>query len=1054
MPKEKEEKGKQPEAQEEWKVRFKDGTVFAPVTYDTLLEWFKSGQIDAETPVAKNDLTAEWTQFKETEGFGVASAAKEGRKVFCTSCGSQWPEGTKFCTKCGTSIETGEKVLGAGERKPERVISLRRKPGKVSPEQVEAAVEEVPPQAEIQAPAAEQVPPQGGTEAGVAAEVAPAAEEAPRAAILARRKKRGKKKVIRLLVAVAAIVVGLAVFAPEQMSEILRKAKRLVGLEERGPGEKEKEQEKQKWVGVRADVRSAIDSVRERLSSALTAVPFADRQKEAFETEAAAFLRTASDEFTDTDAFISLATALADGELREAASFLEEEKSLLKAEATTPGIDAIQGAIQILLGREKKGLPLLASAVEQSDVKPVAASFCRGAVEGCLEKLLLPQGKRDPWGSVAEILGVNKSDLGEEFLARYCGKALLGMTALQGLSWAETRRASAGPAYRLASQNTSTTSSADGSTVVTRQLGVILSGARTEPEIRGICNEIIAEQVKFRPCNAILLSFYLPGTDASGPPTGGAAVWAPNGKWQNAGAVRAGDYSRHRLVIQPGAGVAAVSPRLGAAAGKPGGSRAGMFSRLAGAQGAGGQGSRIRTKSFATLFRRSDPSVQAALVELGKTDPAKRPSVLKHKAARAAYALSLISKEKRAEPGRDSRLLGVLKEGLSADPENAFYNYALAALYLRMKKDDEAIAEIAAGNKKPVCRDYSRERMAGLAKVLDTALPYTAAAMAISSPHLSALASSTRRLLDSAQSSFRVGKWAEVFEILGPWRIACVRLRKEVCTFSDALTVINAALPVMAAEAEFYRRDGKAAEAWRVRKTLAENRRLALAIEQAAYGPSAEIFVKEVLSEKGYEQEFSKSSPQKVLAGLWSKATGRLDGILGQDPATPIRDVNLQDRNYVAAKTSLDNQKHEMAFQYANACLAQNPKHLWAFKVMQEAVAKVSVEAELSRPKAVAYRVVGKRDLSLGGVKRLQYDIEVAKGTTKDQGIATARSALQGFWKREKADAVRIYVTPKGSLLPLVRLNWAPGGDWAKAKQDTPYSEFEEDLKVFTEGRP
>ncbi len=1052
MPEEKKEKTGKQEAQEEWKVRFKDGTVFSPVTYDTLLEWFKSGQIDAETPVAKNHLTAEWVQLKKTEGFAVTKAAKEGRQIFCTSCGAPWPEGTKFCTKCGTNLQTGEKVLAAGAKKPQRVIRLRRKAEKVSPELVEPAAEEVPPQAEIQAPPAEQAA--EIAEAGVLPEVAPAAEEAPEAAIPARQKKRGKKKVIRLLVAVAAIVVGLAVFAPEQMSEILRKAKRLVGLQERGPGEKEKEKEEQKWVGVRADVRSAIDSVRERISSALTTVPFADRQKEAFETEAAAFLRAAADEFTDTDAFVSLATALADGELREAASFLEEEKSLLKAEGTTPGIDAIQGAIQILLGREKKGLPLLASAVEQSDIKPVAASFCRGAVEGCLEKLLLPQGKQDPWGSVAEILGVNKDDLGEEFLARHCGKALLGMTALQGLSWTEARRASAGPAYRLASQNTSTTNSADGSTVVTRQLRVILSGDLTEPEIRRICNEIIAEQVKFQPYNAISLSFYLPGTSTSGPPTGGAAIWAPDGTWQNAGSVRAGDYSRHRLLIQPAAGAAAVSP-FGTAAGKPGGSPAGMFSRLTGAQAAGSRGTRIPTKSVVTLFRRSDPSVQAALVELGKTDPAKRPSVLKHKAARVAYALSLMSRDKRAEPGRDNRLLSVLTEGLSADPENAFYDYALAAVYLRMKKDAEAIAEIAAGNNKPVCRDYSKERMAGLAKVLDTTLPYTAAAMAISSPHLSALASSTRRLLDSAQSAFRVGKWAEVFEILGQSRIACVKLRNEACTFSDALTVINAALPVMAAEAEFYKRDGKAAEAWRVRKTLAENWRLALAIEQAEYGPYAEIFVKEVLSEKGYEEEFSKSPPQKVLAGLWSKATGRLDAILGKGPAAaPMEGVNLQDRNYVAAKSSLANQKHEMAFQYANACLAQNPKHLWAFKVMQEAAAKASVEAEFSKPKAVAYTVMGKTDLSLGGVKRIQYEIAVAKGTTKEQAVATARSALQGFWKREKADAVRIYVTPKGSLLPLVRLNWAPGGDWAKAKQDTPYSEFEEELKVFGEGRP
>lgn len=290
--------------------------------------------------------------------------------------------------------------------------------------------------------------------------------------------------------------------------------------------------------------------------------------------------------------------------------------------------------------------------------------------------------------------------------------------------------------------------------------------------------------------------------------------------------------------------------------------------------------------------------------------------------------------------------------------------------------------------------------------------------------------------------------------MLGQWRKACERLRDGVCTFQDAFTVLNAGVPLMAAEAELYKRDGKPAEAWKVRRALVENRRLALAIEYGAqYGLSAEVFVKEVLAETEYEEEFSASSPPEVLARVWAKATERLDGILAQDPATatvPAQGANLTDRNYVTAKTSLDNRKYETAFQYANACLAQNPKHLWALKVMQEAVRSATAEADISQPKAVAYRLVRKRDLSLPGAKRLEYDIqEVAKGMTKEEAIATARSALQGFWKREKADAVRIYLTPQGSLLPYLRLTWAPGGDWEKAKEGTPYTEFEENLKVL-----
>lgn len=895
MPEDEEKPEAKQEPQEEWKVRFKDGTVFAPVTYDNLLVWFKSGQIDADTPVAKNNLAAEWVPFKQTGEFAEAQAAKEGKQVFCISCGAAWPAGTKFCTKCGTNLETGEKISAAGEKKPERIIKLGRKKKDVAPEQAGVAT---PPEAAVAAepPQAEEALPKGEVEA-------PAPSETAEAAAPARREKRGKKKVIRLVIGVAAIVVAVAVLAPDKMSDIVEKVKRLVGAKH--TPSKEQEEEEQKWAEVGEDARSAIEHVQSRLSSALSILPFSQGQRAAFEGETAEFLRGAVDEFTDTDAFVSLATVLAEGNLREAASFLEEEKSLLGKETSTPRIDAMQGAIQILLGKENKGMPLLVSAIEEADIARAAASFCRGAVEGCLERLLPPQGRKDPWATVAEILGMKKEDFGDEFLARRCGKALSGLVAVEAL----TGESPAGPL----------------------------------------------------------------------------------------------------------------------------------------------KAKKVGAKSLLGLFKREDPSVLAAEVELGKTDPAKRPSALKDKPVRAAYALRLMSVEEQEKPGADVKLADALKEGLSADPDNAFYNYALAAVYLGMKRDKEAMTEIAAGNQKPAYRDYSKERMEGLAKVLDTTLPYTAATMKISSPHLLALASSSQRLLESAWSSFRVGRREEVFEMLGQWRKVWERLRGRVCSFKDALTVVNASVPPMAAEAEFCRRDARRAEAWKIRKALAENWRLALAVEYGAeYGPPAEVFVKEVLSEKDYGEEFSGSLPQMALAGLWAKAAVRLDEILGQDPSSvAVQGANLQDRYYVAAKTALDGNRYEKAFEYANQCLGQNPKHIWALKVMQTSLAGAGAESETPKAKAVVYRVLKKRDLSLPGAKRLEYDIQVAQRATKDEAIATARSALQGFWKKEKAGAVRIYVMQEGNPLPYVRLTWAPGGDWAKAKEGTPYAEFEENLKTF-----
>ncbi len=898
MPEEKEKKEEKQEAHEEWKVRFKDGSVFAPVTYDHLLELYKSGQIDKETPVAKNTLTAEWVTFGKSEIFAIAKARREGQQIFCIGCGTPWPEGTKLCTRCGTFIETGEKIAAAGEKKKETTVKFRRKPTEIpagappqaagvamTPEVEEAL--EVPEGAEA------------GETVGAAVPAEPTAAEALEAVAPAKPRKRGKT-VIKLVVALAVVVAAVAVLAPDKMSGILDKVKGLVGLKRRAPDTAQ--EEAVRWSGVTDNVRSGIEAVQQRLARTLAATPFSTPEVDGFAADVAGFLRGAVEEFSSKDVFVSLMRTLADGKLKEADAILEEDRKGIDAETPTPRFDAIQGCIRVLL-RNEKGFGLLTSAIADADIAELATSFSKAAAEGCLGKLLLPPGKDDPWRCVAEILGVKKEDLGDEFLARHCGKVLSGLVTMRGLS-------------------------------------------------------------------------------------GGPAA-------------------------QPGKGIKAKA---------------------------------------SVLFERSiSPFSLVALTELGeaKAGTARTPS--EHRAVTVARILRAMSGLRASRPAEDDRLVNTLREALNADPENALFHYMIAAVYLRTNRTEQATAEMAAGNQKPTCSDYAKERMEGMAGVLDTPLPYTAAAAMVTSPHISALGDCCRKLVDSSVSLFRVGRRKEVFEMLGQWRTACERLRDTAFRFEDAAIVLNAAVPCMAAEAQLHDREGKQAEAWRVRKSLVENQRLAMAINQeAAYGLPAEFFVKEVFSEKGSKEEFSKSSPTEMFAALLSKATQKLDAMVAKDPASAgARGANLEDPLYLQAKKFLDEKKYSNAFDTAWACLTKNPDHVWAFKVMDEAVKAAGVESEVAGPKPVPYMVLGKKDASVPGASRVQYEIEVTREATKEEAIATAKTALQGFLRKEKPDAVRIHLMQKGSRSPYLVLDWAPAGEWEKAKAGTPDSEFKEEVKVL-----
>ena len=81
---------------------------------------------------------------------------------------------------------------------------------------------------------------------------------------------------------------------------------------------------------------------------------------------------------------------------------------------------------------------------------------------------------------------------------------------------------------------------------------VQVSSEPTEAELDQIANQLIADETEGLAVNAIGFFFYLPDSDTSGPYTAGTGDWAPNGKWDDADTVVAGDYSTHQLTIEAG----------------------------------------------------------------------------------------------------------------------------------------------------------------------------------------------------------------------------------------------------------------------------------------------------------------------------------------------------------------------------------------------------------------------------------------------------------------------------------------------------------------------
>jgi len=81
---------------------------------------------------------------------------------------------------------------------------------------------------------------------------------------------------------------------------------------------------------------------------------------------------------------------------------------------------------------------------------------------------------------------------------------------------------------------------------------VRVSSEPTQPELEEVANQLIEGETSQNDVNALGFFFYLPDTDTNGPYTAGTGDWAPNGVWEDADTVVAGDYSTHQLTVEAG----------------------------------------------------------------------------------------------------------------------------------------------------------------------------------------------------------------------------------------------------------------------------------------------------------------------------------------------------------------------------------------------------------------------------------------------------------------------------------------------------------------------
>lgn len=87
-------------------------------------------------------------------------------------------------------------------------------------------------------------------------------------------------------------------------------------------------------------------------------------------------------------------------------------------------------------------------------------------------------------------------------------------------------------------------------TVKRYSLNISMTGEITPDNVKNICNSVITDQLQKGPISALMIFIYKPAAEGSGGYIKvGRAIWAPQGKWENADNVPLGKYTQHQLSL-------------------------------------------------------------------------------------------------------------------------------------------------------------------------------------------------------------------------------------------------------------------------------------------------------------------------------------------------------------------------------------------------------------------------------------------------------------------------------------------------------------------------
>jgi hypothetical protein len=116
--------------------------------------------------------------------------------------------------------------------------------------------------------------------------------------------------------------------------------------------------------------------------------------------------------------------------------------------------------------------------------------------------------------------------------------------------------------YRLAQkEDISFVEAATGRRIVRWEYRVHVPNNVSESSLMTIASNIVDNAKQSGPLNAVGIFFYLPDSDPKGLYTAGKAVYAPNGKWEDASKALAGSYYAHRLALSVGNAIGITTPK-------------------------------------------------------------------------------------------------------------------------------------------------------------------------------------------------------------------------------------------------------------------------------------------------------------------------------------------------------------------------------------------------------------------------------------------------------------------------------------------------------------